>query len=185
VVFASIEPDLATATSQAEEWVVWNGTAGLLAMASLGRVEVGPAGPQAWLAAPFDMVGPFDLHALTRDGWIEFAACRVMSRPRWQADQTVLRQAPFEARQAAQARFNASQQARFGSGAGQGGGVPWRPSEERAHREALALPAEGALTPAQIKAAFRRLAQKLHPDVGGTHAEFVRITQARRALLRQ
>lgn len=183
VVFVSIEPGQPSAASQADEWVIWNGTAGLLAMASLGRMAMGAEGCQAWLAPPFDMVGPFDLGELERLGRIEFAACVVMSRQRWQADQAVLRQAALHARQATQARFNASQRARFESGAGQGGDVPWRPGEERTHREALELPAEGALTPALIKAAFRRLAQKLHPDVGGTHAQFVRITQARRALL--
>jgi len=51
------------------------------------------------------------------------------------------------------------------------------------HRETLKLPFDGKLEPRQINAAFRRLAQKAHPDVGGSHEEFVRITEARNALL--
>ena len=68
-----------------EEWVIWNGGHGLVTTATLGRVEVGPEGRQAWLDEPFDMVGPFSLDALERDGRIAFAACIVMSRQRWQA----------------------------------------------------------------------------------------------------
>jgi hypothetical protein len=54
---------------------------------------------------------------------------------------------------------------------------------ETLYREALKLPLDGALDPAQIKKAFRRLAQKAHPDVGGSQELFVRITEARNALL--
>ena len=35
----------------------------------------------------------------------------------------------------------------------------------------------------QVRAAFRRLAQKAHPDVGGSNEQFVRIKEARNALL--
>ena len=57
------------------------------------------------------------------------------------------------------------------------------PFDERPHREALNLPINGQLEPSQIKTAYRRLAQKTHPDVGGSHELFVRITEARNALL--
>jgi curved DNA-binding protein CbpA len=58
-----------------------------------------------------------------------------------------------------------------------------RPGDERKHREALNLPADGKLERSQINAAFRKLAQKAHPDAGGSHEQFVRITKARSALL--
>lgn len=165
----------------AEEWVIWNGAAGLLMTAATGRIEVDAGGGRtAWLARPFDMVGPFSLDELETCGRIAFAACVVMSRERWQADQAGLRRQAHERRREAQARM-AAEQARFNEGRGWNG----RPmqSDDRPHREALNLPLDGALDPARIKAAFRRLAQKAHPDVGGSHEQFVRISRARDVLL--
>lgn len=71
------------------------------------------------------------------------------------------------------------------AGFDQGMGGRWRPApaDDRPHREALNLPLDGALDPARIKAAFRRLAQKAHPNVGGSHEQFVRISRARDVLL--
>lgn len=165
----------------AEQWVIWNGASGILAMAAMGRVEAGAGGRQAWLQQPFDMVGPFSLDELEASGRIAFAACIVMSRQRWQDDQSGLRRAAHEARRAAQERLH-EEHARFHEG--------WdarqtrdRQLDERQHRVALNLPIDGALEPSQVKAAFRRLAQRAHPDVGGSHEQFVRITKARNALM--
>ena len=163
-----------------DEWVVWNGSAGILLTAALGRVEYAVGGRRAWLAHPFDMVGPFSLDELETEGRIAFAACTVMSRQRWQDDQAVLRREAFEQRRAAQARIE-REYGYFHGGYGESQ-VSGRFSE-REHREALNLPGEGELEVHQIKAAFRRLAQKAHPDVGGSHEQFVRITEARDALL--
>lgn len=164
-----------------EEWVVWNDSAGILLTATLGRVEDGAGGRNAWLDRPFDMVGPFSLDELETRGRIAFAACVVMSRRRWQEDQAELRREAHEKRRAAQARMEA-EYARFNESMG------WPSSrheqlDDRPHRETLNLPMDGKLEPAQIKAAFRRLAQKMHPDVGGSHEQFIRITQARDVLL--
>jgi hypothetical protein len=49
--------------------------------------------------------------------------------------------------------------------------------DEREHREVLNLPASGKLERRQVNAAFRRHAQKAHPDVGGSHEQFVGITK--------
>lgn len=165
-----------------EQWVIWNGLSGILAMAVMGRVEAtASGGMNAWMAPPFEMLGPFDLDELMAHGRITFAACMVMSRQRWQDDQIELRQEAFEKRRAAQerlhaeqARFNQSRRRRRAHG---------HPFDERQHRETLNLPADGALEPSQIKKAYRRLAQKAHPDVGGSHEQFLRITEARNALL--
>lgn len=165
----------------ADEWVIWNGAAGLLMTAATGRIEADAGGGRtAWLARPFDMVGPFSLDELETRGRIDFTACIVMSRRRWQEDQAGLRRHAYERRREAQARM-AAERARFNDGGGWGG----RPmsADDRPHREALNLPLDGALDPARIKAAFRRLAQKVHPDVGGSHEQFVRISRARDVLL--
>ena len=161
-----------------EEWVVWNGTAAILTMAALGRIELSPSGRLAWLAPPFGMVGPFNLDELEANGRIAFEACLIMSRQRWQDDQVVLRQEAYAKRRAAQERLHA-EHARAQRRSH--GGSLWR--DERQHRAALNLPADGELRPADIKAAFRKLAQKAHPDVGGSHDAFLRIIQARDALL--
>jgi hypothetical protein len=164
-----------------EQWVIWNGGSGILATATIGHVELGERGRRAWMARPFDMLGPFDLDELEACGRITFAACMVMSRLRWQEDQAALREDAHARRRAAQAQW-AQAQARFGDGRRRRGSFG-RPIDERQHRETLNLPAEGKLEPAQIKQAFRRLAQKVHPDVGGSQEQFVRITEARNALL--
>ncbi|RTL26165.1 MAG: J domain-containing protein [Rhodocyclaceae bacterium] len=162
-----------------EEWVIWNGGLGLVTTAALGRVEQGSSGRQAWLDDPFDMVGPFDLDELETHGRIAFAACIVMSRQRWQADQAELRHESIHLRRAAEQRMN-EEFARF---SGRRHPAMRQPTDERAHREALNLPADGKLDHRQVNTAFRKLAQKAHPDAGGSHEHFVRITKARAALL--
>lgn len=148
-----------------DEWVVWNGSLGVLDMAAMGRIEQDAAGRNAWLAAPYDVVGPFSLDELESIGRIAFGACLVMSRERWRDDQVELRLQAREQRRAYAARFAEPD------------------DDDSDHRETLELPAEGALTAAEINAAFRRLAKKAHPDAGGEHAAYIRLTEARDALL--
>lgn len=164
-----------------EEWVIWNGALGLVTTVTVGQVEVGSNGRHAWLEEPFDMVGPFSYDELESKGRIAFAACIVMSRQRWQADQAELRLESLKLRRAEEQRLNEEFERRFG---GRRGHQPGRKRvDERQHRETLNLPVEGKLEESQIKAAFRKLAQKAHPDVGGSHEQFIRITEARNALL--
>ncbi|MCB1886374.1 MAG: J domain-containing protein [Rhodocyclaceae bacterium] len=165
-----------------EDWVIWNGGLGLVTTAALGDVETAPNGQRmAWLDEPFDMVGPFDLDELERCGRIAFAACIVMSRQRWRADQAALRRESVHLKREAQrrmedafARFSRHQHRQA---------TPSATVDERPHREALALPLSGALGRSQINAAFRRLAQRAHPDAGGDHERFVRLSKARQVLL--
>ncbi|MFS8038334.1 J domain-containing protein [Xanthobacter sp. AM11] len=148
-----------------EEWVIWNGSLGVLDMVTIGHVEEGAQGRRACLAAPYDVVGPFSLDELESEGRIAFGACLVMSRLRWQQDQVQLRRE-------AQAKRRAFM---F---------LP-DPEDDADHREALNLPADGALTPAQINSAFRRLAKTAHPDAGGSSEHYRRIAEARDVLLGQ
>ncbi len=164
-----------------EEWVVWNGAHGLVTTVTIGRIEIAAGGRNAWLDEPFDMVGPFSLDELEKHGRIGFAACIVMSRQRWQDDQVELRRESLEMRRAAEQRMNEEFE-RLYSGRGRHQSNR-KLFDERQHREALKLPVDGTLEPSQIKAAFRRLAQKAHPDAGGSNEQFVRITEARNALL--
>ncbi len=147
-----------------EEWVIWNGSMGILDMATIGQIEDGEGGRSAFLAPPYDVVGPFSLDELETRGRIAFGACLVMSRQRWQEDQVDLRR---EARAKRRALLS---QLEF---------------DDSDHREVLDLPMEGALEPAEINAAFRRLAKTAHPDAGGTNERYRAITEARDALLEQ
>jgi len=147
-----------------EEWFVWNGSIGILDSVTIGAVEHGAGGRSAFLAPPYDVVGPFSLDELETRGRIAFGACLVMSRERWREDQVELRREGQEKRRAFLLRLDFD-------------------GDERERREILNLPANGALEPADINAAFRRLAKTAHPDAGGSDELYRRIAQARDALL--
>ncbi len=154
----------ATGSPGDDEWVVWNGSMGILDMARIGHIEDGEGGRTAFLAPPYDIVGPFSLDELRTRGRIAFGECLVMSRRRWQEDQVDLR---LEAREKRRAFLIGPD------------------FDDTEHREVLDLPMEGALEPSQIKAAFRRLAKTAHPDAGGSDKSYRSIVEARDALLRQ
>jgi hypothetical protein len=147
-----------------EEWVVWNGSLGILDTVTIGQIMDHDGGRSACLAPPYDVVGPFSLDELETQGRIAFGACLVMSRQRWQEDQVDLRVEAREKRRAFLARLDFD-------------------DDEQEHREVLHLPMEGALEPAEINAAFRRLAKTAHPDAGGSDEDYRRIADARDALL--
>ncbi len=162
-------------------WVIWNGSFGVVDTVTIGLIQASPQARYAWLEEPYDMVGPFNLDELEMNGWIGFEACTVMSRQKWRDDQVELRRESLKLRRAAQERLS-DYQAQVNSGRFRQSGPEPRLSDRR-HRETLHLPLDGLLEAPQIKAAFRRLAQKAHPDVGGSHEQFIRITEARNALL--
>jgi hypothetical protein len=147
-----------------EQWVIWNGTLGVLDMATIGRIADGAGGRQACLAPPYDVVGPFSLDDVEAQGSIAFGACLVMSRHRWQQDQVDLRIEAREQRRAFLVR-------------------PDLKADDSAQRAVLELPDEGALERSEISAAFRRLAKTAHPDAGGSEDHYRRIAKARDALL--
>ncbi len=147
-----------------EGWFVWNGSMGILDAVAIGVIEHGAGGRSAFLAPPYDIVGPFSLDELETLGRIAFGACLVMSRERWREDQAELRREGLEQRRAILLRLDFV-------------------GDEREPREILNLPADGALEASDINAAFRRLAKTAHPDAGGSDELYRRIAQARDALL--
>jgi len=147
-----------------QQWVIWNGSLGVLDLATIGRIADGGEGRRAYLASPYDAVGPFSLDELEARGRIAVGACLVMSRHRWQQDQVDLRIKARAQRRAALLR-------------------PERDADDSAHRAVLKLPMTGALQPSEINAAFRRLAKTAHPDAGGSDDHYRRIAAARDALL--
>ena len=149
--------------TEKEAWFVWNGSMGILDTVTIGVVEHGEGGRSAYLAPPYDVVGPFSLDELETRGRIAFGACLVMSPERWREDQAELRREGLEKRRAFLLRLE------FG--------------DDRESREILNLPTDGALEPCDINAAFRRLAKTAHPDAGGSDEHYRRIAEARDALL--
>ncbi len=149
-----------------EQWVVWNGSMGILDLATIGHVETREGGRSAFLEAPYGVVGPFSLDELETQGRIAFGECLVMSRLRWQEDQVDLRLEAREKRRAFLFQPNSA-------------------DNDQEHREALNLPMAGELEPAEINAAFRRLAKTAHPDAGGSDEHYRRVAEARDALLEQ
>jgi hypothetical protein len=148
-----------------EQWVIWNGSLGILDMATIGHIEDSEGGLRAVLAAPYGVVGPFSLEELETRGRIAFGECQVMSRLRWQQDQVDLRREAQEKRRT----------------------LPFRPdfnADDRQHREVLNLPMAGALQPFEINAAFRLKAKTAHPDTGGSGERYRHIAEARDALLK-
>lgn len=150
-----------------EQWVVWNGSLGVLDMATIGHIEDREEGRRAYLAPPYGVVGPFSLDELEAQGRIAFGECLVMSRQRWREDQVELRIGAREKRRAFLFRSS------------------FADADQVERRETLNLPSEGALTPSEINAAFRRLAKTAHPDAGGSAEHYRRIAEARDALLEQ
>lgn len=164
-----------------EVWVIWNAAHGLVTTVTIGEIEGAVDGRQAWLDEPFEMVGPFNLDELEASGRISFAACIVMSRQRWQTDQVELRRESLKLRRAEQQRIN--EEYSHYSGNNNGYQDKHRLFNAQQYRKTLKLPTDGKLERRQINAAFRRLAQKAHPDAGGSNELFVRISEARNALL--
>jgi hypothetical protein len=148
------------------EWVVWNGSLGVVDRVTIGHIEHSAEGRRACLAPPYDVVGPFDLDELEAQGRIAFGACFVMSNERWKQDQLDLRIEGQEKRRAIFARLDFD-------------------DEEDERRETLGLPSEGPITASDINAAFRKLAKTAHPDAGGSNEHYRRIAEARDALLDQ
>lgn len=163
-----------------EQFIIWNSALGIRDFVTIDRVETGPEGRNAWLEEPYEMVGPFDFDELEADGRIHFAACVVMTRQKWQDEQQQLRQEAFEKHREARERLyeelaRANGRKRRKSA--------FEQYSEKKHRQLLELPVEGELEETQIKTAYRRMAKTAHPDVGGSHELFVKITEARDTLL--
>jgi hypothetical protein len=142
-----------------EEFIIFNPTLGICDLVSIGKTDH----TDAWLEEPYDMVGPFDVNELKTKGKISFAACFVMSKKRWQDERISLGQKAYSRQRKVYDAHHKS---------------------DKEYREILYLPLDGELSISQIKTAYRKLIKKAHPDVGGSHEHFIKITQARDALLK-
>ena len=166
-----------------QTWIIWNSFYGVHVRVTIGEVEESSEGIQIWLDEPYDMVGPLDLEKLLAKGKIHFAECIVLSFEQWQIEQRDLQRESVRVRRAAEERISKKYQ-HYNSGNNQQT-QHFHQFSDKKHRVSFNLPATGELQAKQIKAAFRKLAQKFHPDTGGDHEQFVKITKARDILLQR
>ncbi|MDH4945080.1 J domain-containing protein [Sulfurimonas sp. C5] len=160
------------------QWIIYNSALGIRDFVTIGHVESSHNGHQAWLEEPYEMVGPFDLEELERSGEINFAACQVISMQIWHEKRQKFLEAALKKQQELYEEiniYNRSRQRSFGS---------FEKRDEKEMRILLELPLTGKLETSQIKSAYRRLAKQKHPDHGGSHQEFIHLTNARDLLLK-
>jgi hypothetical protein len=164
-----------------EDFIIWNSGFGVRDFVTIGKIEKNSDTPQAWLDEPYEMVGPFSLEELCTKGKISFAACVVMSKKRWQKDKIFLYEESIQKQRKEQFSFN--EKVNKYNNSRRQYHFDLELNGEKKHRKILCLPAEGSLKISQIKNAFKIIAKKVHPDVGGSHEKFIKIMQARDALI--
>ncbi|MEA3513636.1 MAG: J domain-containing protein [Campylobacterota bacterium] len=162
-------------------FIIWNSELGVRDIVTIGKTEVESDTTNGWLEEPYEMVGPFNLDELIIIGQINFAACYVMTHQYWEKNMKRLQQESLTKQRIAQQqfyddinRYNNKRKQDLSN---------FKQSNQEEHRRTLCLPIEGLLEISQIKTAYRILVKKTHPDVGGSDEEFIKITQARDALL--
>lgn len=166
---------------QEDQWVIWNSAYGICDTVTIAPMQTDNGHRDVWLEEPYEMAGPFSLDELEKNGQVRFAACIIMSREKWQENQVSLRHASLHQR--AQAQKDAFEELNRANARRRKGSNSFQHYNEKEYRKLLKLPTDEILQASKIKAAFRKLAKEAHPDVGGTHEEFVRITEARDILL--
>lgn len=164
-----------------EEFIIYNSSFGVSDFVTIGRVEADVNDTNGWLDEPYEMVGPFSVDELKKNGQIHFAACVVMSQQKYKENQTLLRQEAYENQRKVQEQFHEdikhyNKRRVYQTSSEQ--------LNERQHRELLSLPVTGVLEVSQIKTAYRRIIKTAHPDTGGSHDKFIQITEARNILLK-
>jgi TRAP-type C4-dicarboxylate transport system substrate-binding protein len=155
-----------------EEYIIFNPTLGVRDFVCIDRECSDES--DGWLEEPYEMVGPFNLDELQKMGSITFAQCMVISKAKWKQEQHRLQQEAHKRQQKAQQEHD-EEIRRFNQKS--------KKNNQKEHRELLSLPLEGVLDSVQIKEAYRSICKRAHPDVGGEHEHFIRITQARDVLI--
>ncbi|XOB61502.1 J domain-containing protein [Campylobacterota bacterium DY0563] len=158
-----------------ESFIIYNSELNLKDFVTIGEVD--KENKIAYLDTPYEMVGPFCLNELYNKGKIYFEACMVMTQNFWHKERINLQKESFIKQQQSQNRFyeeiknyNKKRQS-------------LHINIDIEYRTLLSLPLEDKLDESQIKEAFKKVAKNTHPDVGGSHEEFIKVTIARDELL--
>lgn len=158
-----------------DDFIIYNCELGIRDFVNIGEID--SKNKTAYLDDPYEMVGPFCLEELCSCGVISFAACMVMSEQYWHTNRIALQEESMIKQKRLQEELYRkihmnNQRKRDG-----------HRTSQKEHRKLLCLPLEGKLETTQIKFAFKQVARKEHPDVGGSHERFIKITEARDTLL--
>lgn len=164
-----------------DDFIIWNGTLGIRDFVTIGEVKTDSELTQIWLDEPYEFVGPLCLEELIACGQIKFEACIIMTEKTWHEGKDAFHEAAYSEQCRIQRELNEDLK-RHNKKRQQFMQTNSEYSEKE-HRELLDLPLEGLLEVSEIKSAFKKLAKTAHPDVGGSHELFVKITEAKDILL--
>ena len=164
-----------------EDFIIWNSSYGVRDIVYIGELETTINTTKAWLEEPYEMVGPFCLEELCSVGKISFAACIVMTKQKWEKEKNFLYKESLQKQHQAQIDFNEEIRKYNQKRANYHNNI--EQNSEIEHRQLLSLPTTGVLKVSEIKIAYRKIVKKAHPDVGGSHELFIKITDARDSLL--
>jgi hypothetical protein len=138
-----------------------------------------------WAAPPFELREAAALAAeIARHGGdqrLRQAAAQALPSLRGAS----LKTSDQSSRNIARRRFSAIRDALHGLDAPSFGKRAAVPAPEQQHRRVLGLPAERQLAESEIQQSYKRAAKRLHPDAGGSAAEFTELSAARDALMKR
>lgn len=157
------------------DFIIWNSQLGVRDFVTIG--EINSDNKTAYLDEPYEMVGPFCLDTLCCSGQISFESCIVMSKNYWDKNritlqaESIIKQRKLQEELYKEINQNNNRKKHQ------------QTNKEKEHRELLCLPLVGLLEVSQIKTAYKKIVKKVHPDLGGSHEEFIQITNAKDSLL--
>ena len=161
-----------------DEFIVWNSALGIRDYATVGEVKKDGDSFFIWMDEPYEMVGPLDFHELCRLGELKFEACSILTKQKWQDNYIFLKQESYKKRQKSFQDFERFNNMRESVKQSK------ELEKQRESRELLSLPSSGKLTLSQIKNAYKKMVKTEHPDLGGNDERFIRVTEAKDALMK-
>jgi hypothetical protein len=159
-----------------DEFILWNPTFGVRIFVTIDKIKQDNNTIHIWIDEPYEMVGPLDFKTLILDGSVNFEACIIMTKEYWKKNQKKLQQESFIQQQ----KIHQSFQEELKQHNQRKNTIQ---NKQCQYRKILKLPQDGNLKISQIKTAFKKLAKIEHPDVGGSHENFVKIIEAKEALI--
>jgi DnaJ-class molecular chaperone len=156
-----------------EEYILWNPSLGIHIFVTIDQTKQSDDNTTVWLDEPYDMVGPLKFSELQEQGSIHFAECYIISKQKWKDDYATFMQEGL--RKQNQTRQRHSQDIQDYNHR--------KDQDQQKYRELLNLPKKGELSINQIKRAFWVVSKEVHPDLGGSDEEFIKITEAKEYLI--
>jgi curved DNA-binding protein CbpA len=159
------------------DFIIWNSTLGISDFVSISEIKKENEELLIWLDEPYDFVGPLKLKQLLKNDELQFEACVVMTEEYWEKNKNELLIQSYVKQQHTFKEFQEELKRRNKNKS------QHHSNQEIQYREILCLPLQGILNTTQIKSAYKKIAKTEHPDMGGSHENFIQITEAKEALL--